>query len=113
MDEFAGQCVQCGYCCTKGVCQFGVWDEGRGCCAFLTGEGKCVAYERIQRYPAAKMNPAFGAGCSSTLFNQRRERKIAEILAARSRTEQVLALDERGVNATEKREMCDLWRRGQ
>lgn len=73
------KCVECGFCCTVGVCQYGVWNEERKCCSFLTKSNKCSIYHKIKEWPEAKWNPAFGAGCSSTMFNERRDKKMEEL----------------------------------
>jgi len=72
-------CVQCGYCCSKSVCQFGAWDADRGQCEFLTEDKKCAMYDRIKDFPEAQISPAFGAGCCSAMFNGVRAKKIAQI----------------------------------
>jgi len=75
------ECVQCGYCCTRGVCPYGEWDNERQCCAFLTEDKLCAKYDEIVADPKSWSSPAFGAGCSSPLFNEVREAKIAELIA--------------------------------
>jgi len=72
-------CVQCGYCCSKCACQFGVWDHEARRCEFLTEDKKCALYHKIKDWPEAQMSPAFGAGCSSSLFNEVRMQKVAQI----------------------------------
>ena len=71
-------CVQCGFCCTRGCCPYGGWDEEKEQCQFLTKEDLCEKYEEIQKDPSSEISPAFGAGCSSPLFNTRRDEKIRE-----------------------------------
>jgi hypothetical protein len=70
------ECVQCGYCCTIGVCPFGKWDGTKGACRFLTEDNQCAIYDEIKSQPGADVSPAFGAGCSSTLCNIRRNKKL-------------------------------------
>jgi len=70
------QCVQCGYCCTKAVCTYGYYDPDINKCGHLTDDNKCGIYDQIIKDPNSKMSPAFGAGCSSTLFNTTRDAKI-------------------------------------
>jgi hypothetical protein len=72
-------CCQCGYCCTVGPCQFGTWDGKNHRCMFLTGDNLCGLYDIIKDLPGARSNPAFGAGCPSIMFNQRRDKKLKEM----------------------------------
>ena len=76
------KCVCCGYCCTKGACAFGDWNEIKHQCKHLTEDKLCGKYREIINQPAAKFNPAFGAGCCMSLFNSFRERKIKQMLDA-------------------------------
>jgi len=69
-------CVQCGYCCTVRACPYGEWDVEKKQCRFLTKEKLCSKYEEIIKDPNSWSSPAFGAGCSSPLFNTVREEKI-------------------------------------
>jgi len=69
-------CVQCGYCCCVGACPFGDYDNEAKRCRFLDEDNACMIYEYIIEQPGAEISPAFGAGCSSTLCNTRREEKI-------------------------------------
>jgi hypothetical protein len=70
-------CVRCGFCCKQGPCQFGAWDEYKKQCVHLTGyspgQYTCSIAHEISRKPGSEMSPAFGAGCSSSLFNKDRE----------------------------------------
>jgi len=66
-------CVQCGYCCRQGICLVGEWDFDKEKCKFLTEENFCGKYDEIKDSP---MNPAFGEGCSSSMFNTDRENII-------------------------------------
>lgn len=68
------KCVQCGFCCRQGVCTFGVWDVDK--CRYLGDDDRCTVYDLIKNMPGADVNPAFGAGCSSPLFNERRREKL-------------------------------------
>ncbi len=78
------QCVQSGFCCKKAPCQFGEWDPDAKQCRYLeTNEKtpkyvtyKCQKYEAIQKIPGSEISPAFGAGCSSSLFNEDRDNII-------------------------------------
>lgn len=78
------ECVQCGYCCTIGVCPYGKWDGTKGTCRFLTDESQCDIYNEIIAQPEAEYSPAFGAGCSSTIGNKRRNDKLQQRRLKRS-----------------------------
>jgi len=78
-------CVQCGYCCTIRPCDFGEWNEEKAQCKYLTEDNKCGIYDEIIKHPESKWNPGFGAGCSSPMFNTRRDSKIKELEDDRSR----------------------------
>ena len=73
------KCVQCGYCCKVAICPFGEWDGSRHRCRFLTATNLCSRYDEIKATPSSEFSPAFGAGCSSSLFNMTRENKIKEM----------------------------------
>jgi predicted molibdopterin-dependent oxidoreductase YjgC len=70
------ECVKCGYCCTVGPCFYGVWNPKKGQCEYLTDDNLCSKYKEIQGHSGSKVSPAFGAGCSSSMFNERRDAKI-------------------------------------
>lgn len=78
------QCVQSGFCCKKAPCQFGEWDPVAEQCRYLEKNEKtpkyvtykCAKYADIQKIPGSEISPAFGAGCSSTLFNEDRDNII-------------------------------------
>ena len=72
------ECVQCGYCCTVAPCGFGEWDADKKQCKYLTEDNLCDKYDEIEADPSSDISPAFGAGCSSSLGNTRREQKIKE-----------------------------------
>ena len=72
-------CCKCGFCCTVAVCPYGEWDEKKKQCMFLTKENLCEKYDEIVKDPSSWLSPAFGAGCSSSLFNERREAKLREL----------------------------------
>lgn len=69
-------CVRCGYCCRKAPCAFG---QGTPC-VYLTGDlpgdYACSIYDKIVVTRGTQVTPAFGAGCSSALFNTYREEAI-------------------------------------
>lgn len=69
------KCVQCGYCCTIGCCSYGIWDAKKNQCQFLTDNNLCAIYDKVKN---DEFSPAMGAGCSSSLFNTRREAKVAD-----------------------------------
>lgn len=68
------ECVKCGYCCTVRSCSYGKWSYEKNKCEFLTEDTLCGIYEKI------KKDPMFGGGCSSSLFNTIREKKIAGMI---------------------------------
>lgn len=74
------ECVGCGSCCMTGPCGYGEWDDAAHQCKFLKTKEEgpdfkiyvCGKYNEIKDQPGADMNPAFGAGCCSIMFNTRR-----------------------------------------
>lgn len=71
-------CVNCGYCCLMVPCAFGKADEKTGICLFIEKRGErifCGKYEEIINGSDLSwmVTPAFGAGCCSSLFNERRK----------------------------------------
>lgn len=86
-------CVGSGMCCKKAPCAFGEskspQDPG---CRFLEVKEiiddveiyKCGKYDEIAGQPGADSNPAFGAGCCQSLFNDNRARIIGLIRSGRS-----------------------------
>ena len=74
-DLRTGHCVRSGYCCQVATCAagryFGAPEVG---CTFLGGErpGEHWCRLAVER-PELKTGMAIGSGCSSTLFNDRRE----------------------------------------
>jgi hypothetical protein len=73
-------CVQCGFCCRRAPCPYGAVDD-RGGCMYLEQVSeiptyKCGRYDHILAQPGWELCPAFGGGCSSTLFNDDRERVL-------------------------------------
>lgn len=86
-----GPCVGSGYCCKKAPCGYGEPDETGGC-RFLvvwdqnetkTERYRCGKYEEIQDLPGADLMPAFGAGCCSSFFNERRDAVLIELRTPR------------------------------
>ena len=81
-------CVRCGFCCKQGLCPWGEWDKDKHQCAFLEaqqdGTYLCGRYAEIIAHVEDCGHkddcPAFGCGCSSTLFNRDRNEIIAKIL---------------------------------
>jgi hypothetical protein len=82
-------CVGSGHCCKTAACAFGEWDARRHACRHLVvseilrdRDGfeieryRCSRYEEIRTLPGAELNPAFGAGCCSPLFNTARSRIV-------------------------------------
>jgi hypothetical protein len=83
-------CVGSGMCCKKSACAFGEWDPVLKQCAHLkvgqTLAGgvevfRCGIYEEIRQQPGSEWNPAFGAGCCMSLFNDNRQRIIIALRA--------------------------------
>ena len=78
-----GQCVQCGFCCTQGPCRHGrrhamrFADKYPNRCVFLTRDMKCMKYADIRKQEKGSKFTMFGCGCSSTMFNEVRDAKIA------------------------------------
>lgn len=83
----AEPCVNSGFCCRQSACPFGEWDADKHSCKYLTEDNLCGKYEEILSLPEEiwKWSPAFGAGCGSALFNEVRERIIANDPVMRSR----------------------------
>lgn len=84
----AAPCVGSGFCCKLAPCPYGAVDLKTGWCVHLEPwqeEGldaqryRCGRYEYIRQQPFADMVPAFGGGCSSTLFNEDRERVLVAL----------------------------------
>ena len=75
-------CLRSGFCCKQAPCPFGKWDAGKHQCAFLEGDVpgnyRCGIYSEIVKDPRSGMSPAFGAGCSSTLFNDDRTKVLLQ-----------------------------------
>jgi hypothetical protein len=82
------RCVKCGFCCKQGPCPYGKWDKEKHQCAFLEEQPDktylCGRYAEIVAHIEDCGHrddcPAFGGGCSSTLFNRDRDEIIAKIL---------------------------------
>ena len=70
------ECVQCGFCCRVGPCQYGEWDDAKHCCVFLTEDNKCLNYNEIVEREKDSHLPMMGSGCSSNLFNTCRDAKL-------------------------------------
>lgn len=82
-------CVGSGFCCKKAPCPYGERDRETGWCVHLTPWGgddlevpryRCGRYEFIRSQPGWQYMPAFGAGCSSTLFNEDRDRVLTALV---------------------------------
>src|SRR5262245_40470881 len=81
-EEKYDPCVGSGFCCKKSPCPHGERAPDTGWCIHLTPwEGddlgvpryRCGRYEYIRTQPGWELCPAFGAGCSSPLFNRDRD----------------------------------------
>lgn len=68
-------CVQCGYCCRRSTCGFGQWDSHAQQCCYLKPTTKnqyeCAIFEKIHKDPSSVISPAFGAGCCSSMNQDR------------------------------------------
>lgn len=81
-------CVGSGMCCKKAPCAFGesISSTDHGC-RFLEVHSvvqdveiyRCGKYSEIAGQPFADINPAFGAGCCQSLFNDNRARILSLI----------------------------------
>jgi len=78
-------CVKSGFCCSKSPCAYGESIEGGTACKYLLppndiGQRDCGRYQWIiDNVPNYEFYPAFGAGCCMAMFNDMREKVIAEI----------------------------------
>jgi hypothetical protein len=78
-------CMKSGFCCTLAPCAFGEWNENKSACKYLSepngiGQRDCGRYEWIvANVPNYELYPAFGAGCSSAMFNHMRDKVIENI----------------------------------
>lgn len=79
-------CVRSGFCCKQAPCSAGeVTSETDQACKFLEVDRevqgvliyRCGKHEEITARPGYGMLPMFGSGCSSTLFNEGRQRVLA------------------------------------
>ena len=68
-------CLRSGYCCKQAPCPYGKWDESKHQCVYLEGdrpgEYRCGIHSQIVQDPRSRISPAFGAGCSSSLNEDR------------------------------------------
>lgn len=75
-------CVNCGYCCKKSACAFGIYDNVNKQCVYLKmdedNNSSCSIYGHIITQPFAEFNPAFGQGCCSAI-NILRHNKILDV----------------------------------
>lgn len=71
----AQPCLRSGYCCKRRPCSFGRWNSDETRCEHLAGdrpgEYACAIAAEIVRRPGWEMEPAFGAGCCSSLNSDR------------------------------------------
>lgn len=84
----AQPCVGSGFCCKRAPCPYGERDPATGWCIHLepwrdddlpAQRYRCARYAFIIQQPGSGWVPAFGAGCSATLFNDDRERVLAAL----------------------------------
>lgn len=76
------KCVNCGFCCERYPCPYGQKGDQIECCLYLTkqddiGRRFCSIKEEIDEMPGSEWCPAFGAGCSSPMFNSKRDQIVA------------------------------------
>ena len=80
-------CVQCGLCCRTRACSFGEYNHKEKACTKLKanndGTYDCTIYNEIISRPGSEWvaEPAFGAGCCSSLFNDDRSKIISHMRA--------------------------------
>ena len=86
-------CVNSGFCCKQRPCPFGEADANGGCVHLVEMEWEgntprflCGIADDIKGKPGAEFCPAFGAGCSSTLFNEDRDKIIHELRVLKNLT---------------------------
>jgi len=80
-------CVGSGHCCKTAPCPFGAPDETGGCRFLVVWDQRgtkaeryrCGKHDEIIGQPGADLVPAFGAGCCSPLFNERRAQILVEL----------------------------------
>ncbi len=78
-------CVRSGFCCKQAICPYGEWDETVRQCKFLAidnselGTHICLKHEEITEIEKDSRYPMMGSGCSSTLFNEDRDRVIRKL----------------------------------
>lgn len=74
------KCINCGYCCKVAACAFGVYDSQLKACEYLKeikpGLYSCDQFQEILKNPLSKFNPAFGAGCCSSINSYRQDIKL-------------------------------------
>jgi hypothetical protein len=68
--------VRLGYCCTVSSCGYSKYDPIKKQCSSLTSDNKCAKYQEIIEKEKNSMFPMMGVGCSSSLFNERRNAKM-------------------------------------
>lgn len=78
------KCYLCGFCCTQSACGYGKWNYDKHQCEYLTTDNKCSKYDEIVAYekshPYLKNFQMMGCGCSSPMFNERRQNKMKELV---------------------------------
>lgn len=86
------QCVGCGFCCTVRPCSYAysyakktgedpslVWDGSK--CIYLNDDDSCGIYAAIKVWDDSlpENMRMFDCGCSSSLFNDRRDKKLLDL----------------------------------
>lgn len=81
-------CVGSGFCCKQAPCPYGKALPGSRQCVYLAvwdqsetvaTRYRCERYDFIKAQPGSDFSPAFGAGCSSALFNTDRDAILIEL----------------------------------
>ncbi len=73
------KCYQCGYCCTVSACAYGRWNAEYHRCEYLTKESTCMKHTEIVEHEKNSPFAMMGCGCSSPMFNERRDAKMREL----------------------------------
>ena len=97
--EFKIPCVRCGACCMTSACPYGTWDAEKNQCSELSevmndlGQRDCLKYDEISASETSWISPAFGGGCSSSLFNRKRGEVIEKLRHPRKNLVKELSVD--------------------
>jgi hypothetical protein len=86
-EELSRPCVGSGFCCKVAPCPFGTAGESGGCVHLVPWAAselrapryRCGIHAEIVKDASSEVSPAFGAGCSSTMFNEPRRAILVEL----------------------------------